>query len=86
MEVDTNKQSVFFLYDPLILVTKYRRQVIDEEISDYAKSTFERIAEPYPITFVEWNQDKNNIHILFNAQPKTALTTCINAYKSVSLE
>ena len=46
MKLDTNKHSVFLLYYHLVLVTKYRKQVIDDEISDYAKSTFERIAEP----------------------------------------
>ncbi len=37
MELDTNNHSVFLLYYHLVLVTKYRRQVIDDEISDYAK-------------------------------------------------
>ncbi|NLB23083.1 MAG: IS200/IS605 family transposase, partial [Clostridium sp.] len=45
MELDTNNHSVFLLYYHLFLVTKYRRQVIDDEISDYAKATFERISE-----------------------------------------
>ncbi|NLM68299.1 MAG: IS200/IS605 family transposase, partial [Enterococcus sp.] len=49
MDLDTNNHSVFLLYYHLVLVTKYRRQVIDEEISEFAKITFERIAEPYRI-------------------------------------
>ncbi len=53
MELDTNNHSVFLLYYHLVLVTKYRRQVIDDEISDYAKVTFERISKPYHITLVE---------------------------------
>jgi putative transposase len=84
MELDTNNHSVFLLYYHLILVTKYRRQVIDDEISDYAKATFERISESYRITLVEWNHDKDHIHIVFKAQPKTELTKFINAYKSAS--
>ncbi|MCJ2505772.1 transposase, partial [Enterococcus faecium] len=44
MKLDTNNHSVFLLYYHLVLVTKYRRQVIDDEISDYAKTTFERIS------------------------------------------
>ncbi len=59
MELDTNNHSVFLLYYHLILITKYRRQVIDDEISDYAKVTFEQIAKPYHITLVEWNHDKD---------------------------
>ena len=84
MELDTNNHSVFLLYYHLILVTKYRRQVIDDEISDYAKATFERISESYHIKLVEWNHDKDHIHIVFKAQPKTELTKFINAYKSAS--
>ncbi|PQW04157.1 IS200/IS605 family transposase [Enterococcus faecium] len=84
MELDTNNHSVFLLYYHLVLVTKYRRQVIDDEISDYAKTTFERISESYHITLVEWNHDKDHVHIMFKAQPKTELTKFINAYKSAS--
>lgn len=84
MELDTNNHSVFLLYYHLVLVTKYRRQVIDDEISDYAKVTFERISEAYHITLVEWNHDKDHVHIMFKAQPKTELTKFINAYKSAS--
>ena len=84
MELDTNNHSVFLLYYHLILVTKYRRQVIDDDISDYAKAIFERISELYHITLVEWNHDKDHVHIMFKAHPKTELTKFINAYKSAS--
>ena len=84
MDLDTNNHSVFLLHYHLILVTKYRRQVIDDEISDFAKDTFIRIAESYHITLVEWNHDKDHVHIVFKAQPKTELTKFINAYKSAS--
>ena len=75
---------MFLLYYHLVLVTKYRRQVIDDEISEFAKITFVRIAESYHITLVEWNHDEDHVHIMFKAQPKTELTKFINAYKSAS--
>ncbi|TKL71981.1 transposase, partial [Enterococcus faecium] len=53
MELDTNNHSVFILYYHLVLVTKYRRQVIDDEISDYEKTTLERNSESYHITLLE---------------------------------
>lgn len=84
MELDTNNHSVFLLYYHLVLVTKYRRQVIDDEISEFAKTTFVRIVESYHITLIEWNHDKDHVHIMFKAQPKTELTKFINAYKSAS--
>ena len=84
MELDTNNHSVFSLYYHLVLVTKYRRQVIDDEVSDYAKQMFERISEKYHITLVEWNHDKDHVHIMFKSEPKTELTKFINTYKSAS--
>ncbi|KLO66496.1 IS200/IS605 family transposase, partial [Enterococcus cecorum] len=44
----------------------------------------ERISESYHITLVEWNHDKDHVHIMFKAHPKTELTKFINAYKSAS--
>lgn len=69
MELDTNAHSVFSLYYHLILVVKYRRQVFDDEISNRAKEIFEYIAPSYKIELVEWNHDKDHVHVLFKGQP-----------------
>ena len=84
MELDNNKHSVFLLYYHLVLVAKYRRTVINDEISKYAKDMFIKIASNYQITLVEWNYEEDHIHILFKGQPKIELTKFINAYKSAS--
>lgn len=84
MELDTNNHSVFSLYYHLVLVTKYRKPVIDDDISEFAQTTFDRIAKTYHITLVEWNHEKDHVHILFKAHPKTEMTKFINAYKSAS--
>lgn len=84
MKLDTNKHSVFLLYYHLILVTKYRRDVIDERISRRLKEIFEYIQPNYNITLVEWNHDKDHVHVLFKATPTTSLSKFINAYKSAS--
>lgn len=67
-----------------MLVTQYRRQVIDDKISEFAKTTFVRIAVSYHMTLVAWNHDKDHVHIMFKAQPKTELTKFINTYKSAN--
>ena len=84
MKLDTNKSSVFLMYYHLVLVTKYRRPVIDDDISEFAKSIFERIGERYHIKLIEWNHDIDHIHVMFKGQPKTEFTKFINAYKSAS--
>lgn len=84
MELDTNAHSVFSLYYHLILVTKFRKKVFDDEVSNRARELFEAIAPNYKIEVLEWNHDQDHIHVLFKAQPKTELSKFINAYKSAS--
>ncbi|MDA2043866.1 IS200/IS605 family transposase [Bacillus cereus group sp. Bc191] len=84
MKLDSNNHSVFLLCYHLVLVVKYRRNVFDDDISDYAKDMFVRLSENYNITLVEWNHDVDHVHILFKAHPNTEMTKFINAYKSAS--
>ena len=84
MKLDTNAHSVFLLHYHLILVVQYRRQVFTDEISERAKEIFSYIAPSYKIELVEWNHDKDHVHILFKGQPKTEMSKFINAYKSAS--
>ncbi|MBZ4223927.1 IS200/IS605 family transposase [Bacillus wiedmannii] len=84
MKLDNNNHSVFSLYYHLVLVVKYRRNVFDDDMSDYAKDMFVRLSESYNITLVEWNHDIDHVHILFKAHPNTKMTKFINTYKSAS--
>ena len=84
MNLDTSAHSVFSLHYHLILVTKYRKPVFDDEISERARALFEAIATSYKIEVLEWNHDQDHVHIFFKAQPKTELSKFINAYKSAS--
>lgn len=83
-KLDKNAHSVFLLYYHLIMVTKYRRKVINDLISDRAKEIFEYIAPKYGILLEEWNHDKDHVHVMFRAQPKSEISRFINAYKSAS--
>jgi len=82
--LESNNHSVFSLNYHLILVVKYRRQVLDDLISDRLREMFERIGKDYNISVAEWNHDKDHVHVLFRAEPNSALSKFINAYKSAS--
>ena len=84
MNLDSNNHSVFLLYYHLVLVVKYRRQVFDDAMSEFARDIFVRIASVYNITLEQWNYDRDHIHIMFRAHPNTELSKFINAYKSAS--
>ncbi|MDI6600242.1 MAG: IS200/IS605 family transposase [Thermoanaerobacteraceae bacterium] len=84
MELDNNNHSVFLLYYHLIMVIKYRRNVIDDNISNRLREIFEYISPNYNISLQEWNHDKDHVHILFKAEPNSEISKFINAYKSAS--
>ena len=84
MKLETNCHSVFSLNFHLVLVTKYRRKVIDDEISDRLREIFEYIGDNYNITVDEWNHQEDHVHILLRGHPNTNLSKFINAYKSAS--
>lgn len=84
MKFDNNNHSVFLMHYHLVLVVKYRKEVINKDISNRLQEIFEYIALNYNITVVEWNGDKDHIHILFKGHPNSELTKFINAYKSAS--
>jgi putative transposase len=83
-DLDNNAHSVFLLYYHLIMVIKYRRKVIDDTVSKRAKVIFCNIAPKYGISLEEWNHDRDHVHVMFRAQPKSELSKFINAYKSAS--
>ena len=84
MKLDNNNNSVFSMYYHLVLVTKYRRKVINDTISKRLREIFDYIAVNYNISVVEWNDNQDHVHILFKAQPNSELSKFINAYKSAS--
>ena len=84
MNLDTNNHSVFLLNYHLVLVIKYRRKVINDEVSNRLKEIFEYICPKYNITLGEWNHDKDHAHLLFRGSPNTDISKFLNAYKSAS--
>ena len=84
MEFQTNNHSVFALHYHLVMVIKYRRQVLNDTVSKRLREIFEDIAGNYHITVTEWNHDSDHVHVLFQAHPKSELSKFINAYKSAS--
>ncbi|KEK23454.1 IS200/IS605 family transposase [Bacillus gaemokensis] len=84
MNLDSNNHSVFSLHYHLVLVIKYRRKVITDDISERAKEMFVLLREKYHISLLEWNHDIDHGHVLFKTHPKTELSKFINAYKSAS--
>ena len=84
MDLRNNNHSVFNIHFHLILVVKYRRKVINDEISERLKEIFEYIQDNYNIVLEEWNHDMDHVRVLFRSEPNSNISKFINAYKSAS--
>ena len=84
MKLRSNNHSVFAIHFHLILVVKYRKKVINDEISKRLQDIFLYIQDNYNIALEEWNHDIDHVHILFRSHPNTHISKFINAYKSAS--
>ena len=85
MEIQENRHSVYKLQYHLVVVTKYRKEIINDkikdELTDIAINIFEN---SYNGTIIEINIDKDHIHILFSVGPQVQLSKAINSFKTVS--
>ena len=84
MKLNSNNHSVFKMYFHLVLVTKYRRKVINDEILEFFKERFITLGEKYNIHLEEMNHDSDHLHILFRGEPKSNISKFINGYKSAT--
>ena len=84
MEMYSNNHSVFSMHYHLVLVVKYRKKVISDEISNRLLDIFVYVGNNYHITVEEWNHDIDHVHVLFRTHPNTNISKFLNAYKSAS--
>lgn len=80
-----NRHSCYILKYHLVVATKYRHPILNEDITKKLKEITQYIFEEKwncHVLSVETNQD--HIHILFEAPPQVALSQLINNFKTVS--
>jgi putative transposase len=83
-KLDKTQHSVYKLTYHLVLVTKYRRKVIDTPIYNRLMNIFQNIGFKYNVVVLESNFESDHIHILFKSFPNINLQKFVNSYKSAS--
>jgi len=77
-------RSVYSLTAHLVLVTKYRRQVINSAILSRLNEIFKDTLEKWDSQLVEFNGEPDHIHLLISYPPHTQLSKLIANLKTVS--
>ena len=78
------QHSVYNITLDLVLVVKYRRDAINDVISNRIRDIFEYIGLAHDVELIEWSHDKDHIHTIISISPSTNLNKYVNATKSAS--
>lgn len=63
---------------------KYRKALLDDEVTVIIRETATEIAERFPIEMEAIGTDKNHIHLLCSAHPKMAPGRIVQVFKSIT--
>lgn len=78
------QHSVYSITIHLVLVVKYRRDVINDTISNRIKEIFKTIGLSHDVELIEWNHDKDHVQTILSISPSTNLNKYVNAAKTAS--
>ena len=84
MQVHHGRGYIYSLQYHVVWCVKYRRKVITEQIE---KSLFEiltKIAQDNKFRILEFNTDKDHVHLLIDCSPQNYIPSMLKALKGVS--
>lgn len=68
----------------LVLVTKYRKKVINSEILNRLECHFKRLLEGWECELSEFNGEQDHVHLLISLNPKVQPSKIVNNLKTVT--
>ena len=82
--IRSGRHCAFDLHVHLVFVTKYRRRVFNTEILNDLKEIFSDVCKDFDSKLIEFDGEKDHVHLLVNYQPKTSVSKLVNSLKGVS--
>lgn len=83
-DFDKGAHSVYLLYFHLVVVTKYRRKVIDNNVAKDIKNNLILTGQRHFVRLNEFNGEPDHIHALVTASPSTQMSKFIGEFKGGS--
>lgn len=78
------RHCVFAIHAHLVFVTKYRRGVFRQEHLDSLHRILADVCKDFDAELIEFNGERDYVHLLINYPPKVALSALVNSLKGVS--
>ncbi|MGB5631414.1 MAG: IS200/IS605 family transposase [Waterburya sp.] len=80
----STRRAVFNLTVHIVLVTKYRRKVIDGEMIEELASVFQSVLASWDSQLIEFNCEADHAHLLVSYPPHKLLSSLIANLKATS--
>jgi putative transposase len=78
------RTCVFLMHVHLVFVTKFRKQVFTKPILDDLKEIFMNVCSDFEAQLVEFDGERDHVHLLVEYPPKIAVSRFVNSLKGVS--
>ena len=78
------RSCVFALHVHLVFVTKYRSRAFTKAILLDLREIFQSVCKDFGAVLVEFEGEKDHVHLLVNYPPKVSVTKLVNSLKGVS--
>ena len=82
--IRTGRNCVFNLHIHLVFVTKYRKKVFTKRILSDLKTIFSNLCENFESELIEFDGERDYVHLLINYPPKVTVSKLVNSLKGVS--
>jgi putative transposase len=83
-EIRRGRHCVFNMHVHLVFVTKYRRDVFNQDVLVELKTIFSNVCYDFEAKLIEFNGEHDHVHLLINYPPKIAISRLVNSLKGVS--
>lgn len=78
------RNCVFLMHVHLVFVTKYRRHVFTKPILKELCKIFQNVCKDFSAELVEFEGERDHVHLLVNYPPKLSVSKLVNSLKGVS--
>ncbi|WP_405112967.1 IS200/IS605 family transposase [Micromonospora sp. NBC_01405] len=83
-DVRTGRHCVFALHAHLVFVTKYRHGVFTDRHLTRMEEIMRAVCENFSVELVEFNGERDHVHLMVNFPPTVAVSRLVNSLKGVS--
>ena len=83
-DIRRGRHCVFAMHVHLIFVTKYRRDVFDDDALNRLGQHFDRVLKDFGATLIEFNGERDHVHLLAEYPPSISVSALVRSLKGVS--